>query len=271
MKIAVRTICLGSGPFGSSQLERVLETCRDMGLDGVQMSPVELNPVDVSAKQRAAFRRKVEQMGMVITAVNAGPNLVDPSTIQQSLALVKSYMELSVDLGSGIVTGECKAKPPGLSDDEASSTLTSAAEALAAYGESTGACFAIEPGPTCFVSTPEGLLELCRRIDSPHFKVNYDPANVLRAGSDPAGGVRLLGHLIVHTHAKDARRYPDGTSREVRIGHGGVDFPRYLQALRDVGFEGFLTIEREHGEDRISDVREAKEYLSQLLASPTQA
>ena len=111
------------------------------------------------------------------------------------------------------------------------------------------------------------MLTLCLCVDSPHFKVNYDPANVLRGGSDPVEGIYLLQNLIVHTHAKDARWESDGTSQEVPLGEGGVDFPQYIRALRDIEYDGFLTMEREGGEDRIRDVRKGKQYLSRLLAS----
>ena len=53
--------------------------------------------------------------------------------------------------------------------------------------------------------------------------------------------------------------------RETPIGEGGVDFPRYIAALRDIGYVGFLTIERECGEDPLSDIRAAVEYIKPLL------
>jgi len=40
-----------------------------------------------------------------------------------------------------------------------------------------------------------------------------------------------------------------------------VDFDRYLQALTDIGYKGFLTIEREVGDDPEKDIRNAVDFL----------
>jgi len=51
---------------------------------------------------------------------------------------------------------------------------------------------------------------------------------------------------------------------EVPLGQGGVSFPYYLRALDDIGYHGYLTIEREAGEDRMGDVRRAIHFLRSL-------
>jgi len=92
---------------------------------------------------------------------------------------------------------------------------------------------------------------------------NYDPANLVMGGFDQLGGVDLLGKYIVHTHAKDGVRV-NGQAKEVPLGEGAVDFPRYLAKLDAVGFDGFLTIEREVGENPASDVAQAVKFLRGL-------
>ena len=98
--------------------------------------------------------------------------------------------------------------------------------------------------------------------------VNLDPANfVMVTGDDPVQAVYTLKDYIVHTHAKDGVKLLDGdpmviyhealpieeTIRQARyfeelpLGQGSVDFPAYLKALDDIGYRGFLTIEREAG------------------------
>ena len=47
---------------------------------------------------------------------------------------------------------------------------------------------------------------------------------------------------------------------ETPVGEGDVDFNAYVGALRDIGFEGFLTIERETGDDPSADIAKAAEY-----------
>lgn len=109
--------------------------------------------------------------------------------------------------------------------------------------------------------------------------VNLDPANfVMVTGDDPVQAVYTLRDYIVHTHAKDGRKLydldPEVIYRvvesepvtspafiELPLGEGDVAFEPYLKALADIGYRGFLTIEREVGDDPTRDIRAAVEFL----------
>ena len=113
--------------------------------------------------------------------------------------------------------------------------------------------------------------------------VNLDPANfVMVTGDDPVQAVYTLKDYIVHTHAKDGRRLhyvepevlygmvesemlQDASFIELPLGQGDVDFPNYLKALHDIGFQGFLTIEREVGDDPEADIGLAVRFLQDLI------
>ena len=107
------------------------------------------------------------------------------------------------------------------------------------------------------------------------------PDLVMVTGDDPAGAVYNLRDYIVHTHAKDGKQlfYKDpeivygvksdpivtGPSfEEVPLGEGSVPWEKYLAALEDIGFRGFLTIEREVGDNPEKDIRSAVEFLKKL-------
>ena len=49
------------------------------------------------------------------------------------------------------------------------------------------------------------------------------------------------------------------------LGEGDVDFPAYFKALNDIGYKGFLTIEREVGDDPEGDIRKAADYIRSLI------
>lgn len=256
MKIGVRSANL------RMDMDSVLIECQKMGLDGIQVSPRECVPDRMSKSDREAFVKKVKAHDLVVCAMNGGPNLSDPKGIDERIEQYKKILQLSADLGPGIVTGESKAKSPDLSDKETWDVTVRSVSEIVEYGKNIGAQFAIEPGPSCFIRSPEDILRLCEEVDG--LRVNYDPANVLRGGSDPVEGVKLLGSLIIHTHAKDADQ-----SGEKPLGQGAVSFPEYIAALRQFGFDGFLTIEREGGENRLRDIQQGKEFLGELLRGGT--
>jgi sugar phosphate isomerase/epimerase len=122
---------------------------------------------------------------------------------------------------------------------------------------------AAEQGVTLAFETGQERAELLRRtlddLKSPNLKVNFDPANMLLYDmGDPIAAVNLLGPDIRSVHLKDARRPTvAGTwGEEVPLGEGEVDIPRFLDALKSVGFRGPLSVEREVGDlqSRMRDI-----------------
>jgi sugar phosphate isomerase/epimerase len=51
---------------------------------------------------------------------------------------------------------------------------------------------------------------------------------------------------------------------EPPIGEGDVDFKKYLGALKEIGYDGYLTIERETGADPTQDIIKAVEYVKEF-------
>ncbi|MBR6790921.1 MAG: sugar phosphate isomerase/epimerase [Oscillospiraceae bacterium] len=146
---------------------------------------------------------------------------------------------------------------------------------LAEYADSLDAHFAIETGP-------EKASILRPFLDSLHstgVAVNLDPANLVMVSCDDAvQAVYTLKDYIVHTHAKDGRHYasladvpvkPGQTAKrpwlELPLGEGDVPFPAYLKALDEIGYHGFLTIEREVGDTPEKDIRTAVDFLTGLI------
>ena len=100
--------------------------------------------------------------------------------------------------------------------------------------------------------------------------VNFDPANFLINGrANPSDAMDRLAFLTYGFHAKDGLYATgfDPKGREVQIGQGQVDFACLLQKLKDAGFDGDLTIEREipEGPQRDREILEEKAYLEAIL------
>ena len=108
-----------------------------------------------------------------------------------------------------------------------------------------------------------GRRHLC--MDTKGIGVNFDPANLVMNRFDHMEAVRELAPYIVHTHAKDSvADGGDGKPREVPLGEGEVSFPVYVVLLKEVGYNGAYTIERECGDNPVEDVRKAVEFLKTL-------
>jgi sugar phosphate isomerase/epimerase len=129
-------------------------------------------------------------------------------------------------------------------------------------------------GVTVAFETGQETADLLRRtldeLACPNLKVNFDPANVLLYDKgDPLRAVEILGPDIRSVHVKDAMRptTPGTWGEEVPLGKGQVDIPKFVAALKKVGYRGPLCIEREVGnqEQRIADIAHGAAVLRDCL------
>jgi sugar phosphate isomerase/epimerase len=112
--------------------------------------------------------------------------------------------------------------------------------------------------------TAQDLRHFLEKLNHPAVGVNFDPANmILYDKGDPIKAVRVLSPWIKHIHIKDAIRtkQPGTWGTEVPWGDGEVNSKRFLKALKEIGFEGVLAIEREAGDNRFADIKLAAERL----------
>jgi sugar phosphate isomerase/epimerase len=265
-----------------------------IGADGVQLYAVkgELDPANLSTAQRKELKDRIASLGLEISALVGdlgGHGFQDKRENGWKIEKSKRILDLAVELGTPIVTTHIGIVPDD-PNGEIYAAMQSACEELAAYATSLNAFFAIETGP----ETAAHLKRFLDGLGSRGVSVNFDPANmVMVTGDDPALGVHTLRDYIVHTHAKDGIRLREvdprevygslgyekldhgkiaeeaesgNAFREVPLGEGSVDWERYLQALTDIGYTGYLTIEREAGANPEADISKAVQFLKRFKA-----
>ena len=230
-----------------------------LGCDGFQVycTSGEMAPENMGAAARADFKAFVAGRGLVISALCAdyGQGFLNPKTCDEAVAKSKRCVDLAVDLGTNVITTHIGTIPENQSDPAWRIGIDALSD-LSAYAASKGVFFACETGP----EAPAVMKKFLDKIKTKAIRVNYDPANLVMRGHDQLGGVKILRDYIVHTHAKDGVRI-DGQGKEVPLGEGSVNFPKYLALLDEIGFDGFLTIEREVGGNPAADVEKAVTFL----------
>lgn len=263
-----------------SKAEQV-QTAAKLGAKGIQVYATrgEMAPENLSAAQRREFLNLVKDNGLVISALcgdlggGFGHKDENPERVEKS----KRILDLAKDLETDIVTTHIGVVPEDPNHDRYK-IMQEACAQLAEYADSIQAHFAVETGP----ETAENLKGFLDSLHSRGVSVNLDPANlVMVTGDDPVKAVYTLKDYIVHTHAKDGVRLMDNdpevvygikkalvTGRgfeEVPLGEGQVDWPNYVKALVDIGYKGFLTIERECGESPETDIGNAVKFLTEVM------
>lgn len=238
---------------------------RDMGVQGLQpyVTRGELAPENLSKEDRAAILRYVKDNGLVFSALCAdfGLHFNEHGTNEEGILRTMAMMDLALDLDTHIITTHI-GKVPEDENCESYANMVSTIERLGKYGDKIGVVFATETGPEPALP----LRRMLEKADTHSAKVNLDPANLFMcAGENPVNSVRVLRDYIVHTHAKDGQMEPDGGYTEYRLGDGGVPYFQYISTLKEIGYDGFLTIEREAGATRMQDIRHAVAFLTGIL------
>ena len=118
--------------------------------------------------------------------------------------------------------------------------------------------------------TPVTMLRCFEKVGMDNLGVNLDTANVILYGkANPVDALDVFGKYVMNIHAKDGLYPTNGhdLGSEVRIGNGKVDFKALFKKLHELGYDSYVTIEREiEGEQQISDIRHAKKYLGDIIA-----
>ncbi|RKY22567.1 MAG: sugar phosphate isomerase/epimerase [Planctomycetota bacterium] len=143
------------------------------------------------------------------------------------------------------------------------------AEVVGSFAEQ-GVSVAFETGQES-AATLLGVLE---QLDCPTAGVNFDPANMLLYGmGDPVAALNALLPWVRQLHVKDARPAvrPGEWGLEVAVGEGEVDWDGIFAALARAPRTIDLMIEREAGEQRVADVRQAIEHVAPRLAALREA
>lgn len=246
---------------------------RELGADGFQIFCREgdVTPEALAGEAGKEFKAFVASQGLEISALcgDLRKGFLNAEANREILPRMKEFVDLAVTLDVRVITSHIGRLP----DDENDPLWAVGLEAfddLGRYAEERGRIIAMETGP----EEPWVLKRFLDRIDNKGIGVNYDPANLILGGFDHIGGVFLLKDYIVHTHAKDAVVLLGAASvggdrtatrrMEVPLGQGSVAFPYYLWTLEKIGYQGYVTIEREGGRDRAGDVERAVRFLKSL-------
>ena len=262
-----------------------IKTAAELGVQGLQMYATtgENAPENLTGQKRRDLLHYVKDHGLCFSAIcgDLGKAFIYPERNVMLIDASKRIMDLAKELETDVVTTHIGVIPVDKTCDRYK-IMQAAAYELAQYADAMHAHFAIETGPEIAVTLKAFLDDLGSR----GVAVNMDPANfVMVTKDDPVQAVYTLKDYIVHTHAKDGVNLKpcdpekiyaemdhgawdsEPAFKEVPLGQGAVDFPKYLKALEDVGYRGFLTIEREVGGNPAADIGEAVKFLNKMKQS----
>jgi L-ribulose-5-phosphate 3-epimerase len=270
MRLGIKSI-LGKGP------EEELSKAREMGLPTCQIDTWQPELfTDEMAERLIAASKQYEVEVTTIWTGTPGPrvwNLIEgPATIglvpekyrPQRVEALKRGADFAAKVGVPSITTHVGFIPEN-PNDPLYPGLLGALHEVVEYCAERGLTFCFETGQ----ETPVTLLRTIEDLGTSNLGINLDPANLLMYGkANPVDALDVFGRYVVGVHAKDGEYPTNGRELGVEkpLGEGRVDYPRLIAKLKDLGYAGALTIEREiSGPKQIEDIKHAIKVLSELI------
>ena len=256
-----------------------LEVAHELGIPTIQLhAPHRQTRTPENAKK---FGDQLDQLGIQLTCVFGGfegESYADIPTVERTVGLVplstraerliemKEISDFTRHLGCAVI-GLHLGFVPHDSSSAVYREVVAVTRELCDHAAGNGQSVHLETGQ----ETAQALLEFISGVDRSNLAINFDPANMILYGTgQPIEAVKLVGPYVRSVHCKDAMwsQSPGETwGREVPLGEGQVDIAAYLNTLKDIGYRGPLTIEREIPQDpdrQRSEIGHAQRLLSEL-------
>jgi len=184
-------------------------------------------------------------------------------TWDQNRKNIHLTVALARELGLKLVTFHAGFVPHDDQDPGFAKMLARLREVADLFG-AAGMVLGLETGQ----ETAPALGHLLQQLSRENVAVNFDPANmILYDKGNPIEALKVLGRWIRQVHIKDGIRTktPGTWGEEVPAGKGEVDWRAFFDTLSKLNFSGAAVIEREAGNQRVADIRTAKELVEKLV------
>ncbi|MEC8554825.1 MAG: sugar phosphate isomerase/epimerase family protein [Planctomycetota bacterium] len=228
-----------------------------------------------------AFLERLESLGIELTAVFCGfegESYADIPTVSKTVGLVpeetradrlqemKEISDFSRLLGCDVIALHLGFVPHDTADPLYQEVIQVTRELCDHAGQNDQSVH-LETGQ----ETADGLLQFIGDMQRDNLFINFDPANMILYGTgQPIDALKKVGHYVKSVHCKDATwsdKPGETWGCEVPLGEGQVDMNAYLSTLKEIGYSGPLTIEREIPEEperQKAEISHASGLLVQL-------
>ncbi len=243
--------------------KKALHTVAQVGCDGVQIDArTDLRPAELSETGLRQLRKMLDDLNMRVGSVAflTRRGLSSSEQLQERVDATIGAMRFASDLGARILVCTLGSLP----ESEAASeriVLDDVLQTLASHSHRLGVRLAAQAASV----SPSVLRDFVDSLPEGTLGLDLHPGQLLAHGNSPREFVEVAGKYISHLHAVDAvRDLSTGSSDEVQLGRGTVDFPEILGMLEEHGYREWLTLERRHATQPVEEMQCAVQYLRSL-------
>jgi sugar phosphate isomerase/epimerase len=203
-----------------------------------------------------------------VPTVQRTVGLVPKSTRRERITRTKAVSDVAAQLGIDSIACHIGFVPHN-GNEALYMEIRDVAREICDHCGENGQAFTLETGQ----EPAKVLLKFIEDVGRANLKINFDPANMILYGTgDPVEALGVLGKFVISVHCKDGDWPPLDTptalGMERPLGEGSVDIPAFISKLKEIGYTGILSIEREepNEEKRAADIRKAVSLLREMTA-----
>jgi sugar phosphate isomerase/epimerase len=242
---------------------RAVQTAAQLGAKAVEIDARgEIRPQELSQTAVRQIRKVLDDYDLRVSAVGfftrRGYNVL--SDLDRRIQATRQAMEMAQKLGAAAVVNHVGRVPEQREGPEWDLLLETLRD-LGQYGQRVGVTLASRTGS----ESGESLAVVIDALPEGAIGVDLDPGSLLVNGFSASEATRRLARHIVAVHARDAvHDLAQRRGVEVALGDGSVDFPEILGILEQVGYRGYLTVQRESATEPLPELRREIDYLRSL-------
>lgn len=230
-------------------LEESLPKLAAIGYQGVEMTVCagwSTALETMTAERRREARRLFAGTGMTLTAVAAHQDVMgsDAEAVARNMQFLRDAMDLAADLAQPVQTPIMVSLVGGRPEqwDCERDLLAERVAQLAADAAARGVIYATEMHTGTIMDVPAKAVQIVDQVNLPALKMNFDQSHTETMGIPIEEAVATIGARVVHTHVKDQRGLWPG-HEFLTPGEGPCDYVRYMRAMKQAGYRGFINAE----------------------------
>jgi D-psicose/D-tagatose/L-ribulose 3-epimerase len=233
---------LWSTDVTDSRFDPVIAILAEAGYDGIEVPIFALTP-----EPYARLGERLRALGLRAVALTArspaaNPISADPDVRAAGVRENLAALECAAALGAEVLCGPLHQAPVALTGapptEEERVWAVELLHAMAGVAEDCGVMVAIESlnhFEHHLANTTEQTAQLVRRVDRPAVRMMYDSFHAHIEEKNVADAIRACADVLVYLHVSENDRSIPGT--------GQVDWATTFATLREVGYDGWLTVE----------------------------
>lgn len=234
-----------------------IRMAKETGFDGIELALNESGEMglDFSDSELRGYRQAADEAGIAVTSLATGLywkyslTASDAAIREKAKSIVRKQLDAAAILGvdailvvPGAVGTDFVSGGEVVPYDIAYERSLEALRELAPHAALRKVRIGVENVWNKFLLSPLEMRNFIDEANSPWVGAYFDVGNVLATGY-PEQWIAILRERICRVHVKDFRKSVGTLDGFVDLLSGDVDFPGVMQALKDIGYDGWMTAE----------------------------